>query len=70
MYQIIISMFFRFRCPLDEEEYVEFSNLTQDKIIGTRGEIATVSILKFICNFKIIICHIMVILKLILAISK
>lgn len=29
---------------MDEEEHVEFSKMTQDKIIGTKGEIATVSI--------------------------
>lgn len=28
---------------MDEEEHVEFSKMTQDKIIGTKGEIATVS---------------------------
>jgi hypothetical protein len=32
-----------FRFALEEEEYVEFSKLTQDRIIGTKGEIATVS---------------------------
>ena len=31
------------RFALEEEEYVEFSKLTQDRIIGTKGEIATVS---------------------------
>jgi hypothetical protein len=32
------------RFALEEEEYVEFSKLTQDRIIGTKGEIATVSL--------------------------
>jgi hypothetical protein len=32
------------RFALEEEEYVEFSKLTQDHIIGTKGEIATVSL--------------------------
>jgi hypothetical protein len=32
------------RFPIEEEEYVEFSKLTQDLIIGTKGEIATVSL--------------------------
>jgi len=32
------------RFALEEEEYVEFSKLTQDRIIGTKGEMATVSL--------------------------
>lgn len=32
------------RFALEEEEYVEFSKLTQDHIIGTKGEMATVSL--------------------------
>jgi hypothetical protein len=32
------------RFAIEEEEYVEFSKLTQDHIIGTKGEIATVSL--------------------------
>lgn len=32
------------RFALEEEEYVEFSKLTQDHIIGTKGEVATVSL--------------------------
>lgn len=33
------------RFALEEEEYVEFSKLTQNRIIGTKGEIATVSVI-------------------------
>lgn len=33
------------RFALEEEEYVEFSKVTQDRIIGTKGEIATVSLI-------------------------
>lgn len=29
--------------PLDVEDYVEFSKVNQDKILGTKGEVATVS---------------------------
>jgi hypothetical protein len=34
-----------YRFALEEEEYVEFSKLTQDRIIGTKGEMATVSVI-------------------------
>ncbi|CAH2000052.1 unnamed protein product [Acanthoscelides obtectus] len=30
------------KIPFDDEEYVEFSKVNQDRIIGTRGEIATI----------------------------
>ncbi|KAK7868719.1 hypothetical protein R5R35_008241 [Gryllus longicercus] len=34
--------FFEMKFPLPDEEYVEFSNLTEDRIIGTKGQIATI----------------------------
>ncbi|PNF26674.1 DDB1- and CUL4-associated factor 1 [Cryptotermes secundus] len=37
-----INKFFEMKFALEEEEYVEFSKLTQDHIIGTKGEIATI----------------------------
>lgn len=37
-----INKFFEMKFALGEEEYVEFSKLTQDRIIGTKGEIATI----------------------------
>lgn len=44
-------MIFYFRIGFDEEEYVEFSKVIQDRVIGTKGEVATVrNILQFI-NF-------------------
>ncbi|CAH1130521.1 unnamed protein product [Ceutorhynchus assimilis] len=30
------------RLPFNDEEHVEFSKLTQDKVIGTKGEVATI----------------------------
>jgi hypothetical protein len=39
------------RFAIEEEEYVEFSKLTQDHIIGTKGEIATVSLSHNEVNF-------------------
>ncbi|XP_069696548.1 DDB1- and CUL4-associated factor 1 isoform X2 [Periplaneta americana] len=35
------NKYFEMKFPFEEEEYVEFSKLTQDRIIGTKGEIAT-----------------------------
>lgn len=35
------------RFPLEVEDYVEFSKATQDKILGTKGETASVSLLLF-----------------------
>jgi len=37
-------MMYVYRFALEEEEYVEFSKLTQDRIIGTKGEVAMVSL--------------------------
>ncbi|KDR23940.1 protein mahjong [Zootermopsis nevadensis] len=37
-----INKFFEMKFALEEEEYVEFSKLNQDRIIGTKGEIATI----------------------------
>lgn len=36
--------FFLIRFAMDEDEYVEFGKLSHDKVIGTKGEVATVSV--------------------------
>lgn len=35
------------RFSFEEEDYIEFSKVTQDKLIGTKGETATVSQILF-----------------------
>lgn len=37
-----IDNFFKLMFAMDEDEYVEFSKLNQDRIIGTKGEVATI----------------------------
>ncbi|XP_066992783.2 protein mahjong isoform X2 [Anabrus simplex] len=37
-----INRFFEMKFPLPEEEYVEFSKVTQDRIIGTKGTTASI----------------------------
>lgn len=37
-----INSMFEMKFPMDEEEHVEFSKMTQDRIIGTKAEIATI----------------------------
>lgn len=37
-------MTFYFRLSLADEEYVEFSNVAQDRILGTKAETASVSL--------------------------
>ncbi|PSN42103.1 DDB1- and CUL4-associated factor 1 [Blattella germanica] len=39
-----INNIFEVKFALEEEEYVEFSKISQDRIIGTKGEVATVCI--------------------------
>ncbi|XP_063231311.1 protein mahjong isoform X2 [Bacillus rossius redtenbacheri] len=34
--------YFELKFPMDEEEYVEFSKVTQDRIISTKAEVATI----------------------------
>ena len=45
-----LGQFFDMKIPLDHEDYVEFSKL-QDRIVGTQGEVATVSFFFALTNF-------------------